>query len=144
MVDVLRRKQFIIGVQLMFAYLLFWMVILSILPIPPLAEIYNHWSITAIGIISAVLLMADGYIHQRSSPRMAFIRSRTPWVYIAAYRDKLFLLGSVWYVISLVDINIDRRDGIAYTIFFATTALLGIFLAVRDSCIEHHANKNNK
>lgn len=144
MVDVLRRKQFIIGVQLMFAYLLFWMVILSILPIPPLVEIYNHWSITAVGMISAVLLMADGYIHQRSSPRMAFIRSRTLWVYIAAYRDKMFLLGSVWYVISLVDISTDRRDGIAYTIFFATTALIGIFLAVRDSCIENHANKNNK
>lgn len=144
MVDVLRRKQFIIGVQLMFAYLLFWMVILSILPIPPMAEIYNHWSITAVGIISAILLMADGYIHQRSSPRMAFIRSRTLWVYIAAYRDKMFLLGSVWYVISLVNTNIDRRDGIAYTIFFATTALIGILLAVRDSCIEYRANKNNK
>lgn len=144
MADVLRRKQFIIGVQIMFAYLLFWMVVLSVLPIPPMAEIHNHWSITAVGLISAILLMADGYIHKRSSLRGVFTKNLPLRTYTATHRDKVFLLGSFWYAISLVNINMDRRDGIAYTIFFATTALIGIFLAVRDSCIEHHANKNNK
>lgn len=144
MADVLRRKQFIIGVQLMFAYLLFWMVILSILPTPPLAEINNHWIITVAGLVSSSVLMADGYIHKRVLPRMAVIRNRVPWIFIAKYRDKIFLTGSTWYVVSLININMDRRDGLAYTIFFTTTALIGILLAVRDSCIEHHANKNNK
>lgn len=144
MADVLRRKQFIIGVQIMYAYLLFWVVVLSALPIPPMAEIHNHWSITAVGLISAILLMVDGYIHKRLPTRMSFIRNHPLWLYIAIHRDKMFLLGSFWYVISLVNTNMDRRDGIAYTIFFATTALIGILLAVRDSCIDYHANKNNK
>ena len=144
MADVLRRKQFIIGVQLMFAYILLWMVVLSILPTPPLAEINNHWIITVAGLVSSSVLMADGYIHKRVSPRMTVIRNQVLWIYIANYRDKIFLTGSVWCVVSLVNINMDRRDGLAYMVFFATTALIGILLAVRDSCIEYHTNKNKK